>query len=364
MKIKKLFFFAIFTLLSAKVWGLEVDEKLTTRILKISESKKTVLLNRGLEDGLMVGDHAKLFLTSGVIARGIVVKASPTRSVWSIYRIVDRDQMIADKVVDLKITDALKITEDDSRQVYSRKGQGPINPKEFQGEVQTLKGLSAEEAKDLESLNLLPSQIEAGKGMGLTEDKIVEVWGLTHFNNFSVSSDFGTNGSNETSFSNIDFSLGAELYGRHGHRLLKDFSVMIFYHHSRNMISSLVGSEISNTAHKLGGGINWHFLAPPLSFGRLIGFVQGTIGSGNGQDIIKGYQEGELLKEEVLNGSLRFFSLGLGFKHYTQMGFGLRGIIDYYNRSESYIIENVDGEQNYSKVFSGVRMMLGLSYRF
>jgi len=36
--------------------------KTYTSILKVSNSKKTVLINRGAEDGLVVGDHAKFSL--------------------------------------------------------------------------------------------------------------------------------------------------------------------------------------------------------------------------------------------------------------------------------------------------------------
>ena len=43
---------------------LEIDEKLTLRILDVSDTKRTILINRGLEDGLVVGDHAKLYLSA------------------------------------------------------------------------------------------------------------------------------------------------------------------------------------------------------------------------------------------------------------------------------------------------------------
>ena len=80
------------------------------RIVKVSQSKKTILINRGVEDGLIKGDHAKFFLTVGVVARGVVVKVSPTRSVWSIYRLVNADYITDDQVMKLKITAPVKIT--------------------------------------------------------------------------------------------------------------------------------------------------------------------------------------------------------------------------------------------------------------
>ncbi len=63
--------------------ALEVDEKLTVRILKTSESKKTIMINRGTEDGLVEGDHAKFIVTAGIVARAVSVRVSPTRSLLS-----------------------------------------------------------------------------------------------------------------------------------------------------------------------------------------------------------------------------------------------------------------------------------------
>ena len=57
-------------LLMGKTLALELDEKLTTRLLKVSKSKKTILLNRGLEDGLVVGDHASHYRYGGTGSGG------------------------------------------------------------------------------------------------------------------------------------------------------------------------------------------------------------------------------------------------------------------------------------------------------
>ena len=51
-------------------YALEIDEKLTLRIVKTSDTKKTVLINRGQEDGLAKGDHAKFYLSVGCRTRG------------------------------------------------------------------------------------------------------------------------------------------------------------------------------------------------------------------------------------------------------------------------------------------------------
>ena len=97
--------------------ALEIDEKLTIRFLKVSTSKKTILINRGAEDGLVVGDHAKFYITSGVIARGVVEKVSPSRSIWSLYRLVEPNEVVEGKVLNLKIASPVKITTDVSKSI-------------------------------------------------------------------------------------------------------------------------------------------------------------------------------------------------------------------------------------------------------
>ena len=108
---------AFFFILPQTVSSLEIDEKLTIRFLRLSSTKKTVLVNRGLEDGLAVGDHARFFITKGVIARGVVVRVSPTRSVWSIYKIIDPNAIVMDEIINLKITAPVKLTDDPSKSI-------------------------------------------------------------------------------------------------------------------------------------------------------------------------------------------------------------------------------------------------------
>ena len=108
-------FYLLLILISFSASALEVDEKLTVRILKTSESKKTIMINRGIEDGLAEGDHARFLVTAGIVARAVVVRVSPTRSVWSIYRLVNADFLVNDSVMTIKITPPVKVTKDESQ---------------------------------------------------------------------------------------------------------------------------------------------------------------------------------------------------------------------------------------------------------
>jgi hypothetical protein len=105
----------IFFLVTSRAFALDLDQKLTARILGVSDTKKTVLMNKGSEMGLVDGDHALFSLPSGAIARGVLSKSSPARSVWSVYRFYDQEKLEANVAVTVKIVSAVKLTEDESR---------------------------------------------------------------------------------------------------------------------------------------------------------------------------------------------------------------------------------------------------------
>ena len=72
--------------------ALEVDRTLRFSILNFSSSKKTLLLNKGKENGLKKGDQAKFFRNEkNIIARAVLLKASSGRSLWSVFRYRNRN---------------------------------------------------------------------------------------------------------------------------------------------------------------------------------------------------------------------------------------------------------------------------------
>jgi hypothetical protein len=154
--------FMIFFLLlgsSAKTLrALEIDEKLTLRFLKVSTTKKTVLINRGAEDGLVVGDHAKFYISSGIIARGVVEKVSPSRSIWSMYRLVEPNDVTEGKVLNLKIASPVKITTDSTKSIKeeaipgSEKRSESESVKNNNTSKENAKAIDAQDMKELEEL--------------------------------------------------------------------------------------------------------------------------------------------------------------------------------------------------------------------
>lgn len=64
------------------------EEIYNVRILDV-HPQNILVLNRGLEDGMFVGAHAKMRSAEGYVARGICIKAGMLTSHWRLYRVVD-----------------------------------------------------------------------------------------------------------------------------------------------------------------------------------------------------------------------------------------------------------------------------------
>ena len=91
------------------------DLRLVGRLLSVSDSKKTILFNRGSEDGLELDVHAKFSLPEGILARALLVRISPSRSVWSIYKFYQKDKIMKNIIITAKTTPPLKLTQDVSK---------------------------------------------------------------------------------------------------------------------------------------------------------------------------------------------------------------------------------------------------------
>lgn len=74
--------------ISVQVFALDATERLKgVKILRVLE-KNVILINRGLEDGILTNDHAKLSQEAeGYSARAICIQARADMSYWKLYRI-------------------------------------------------------------------------------------------------------------------------------------------------------------------------------------------------------------------------------------------------------------------------------------
>lgn len=353
-------------LFSFTAHSLEVDEKLTIRMLRVSSTKKTILVNRGLEDGLAEGDHAKLFLTTGVFARGVVVKVSPTRSIWSLYRISSPEQIVLDKLANIKITKAVTLTDDPSKSFALESTKSgvdrlsiPLAPGANDLPNEEIDQSDKEEISALESDKVVQKDFDDLHST--IEDnsiKTLEIWTMASFNNLSASYDNPNSSTGVTSVngssSSVGLSLGAEKYFRSG--FLRPFSIDGFFHHSQANSTGSSGDEIKSSVNEFGVGGSWHFYNSLRPHNNFIGYLRGSAAMGSASASSTTYNETD--KEFVsssVSGSSTSFSFGIGGKYYTRSGFGARAIIDYYSRSEGY-------NEEVTKTVSGPRFIIGLSY--
>jgi hypothetical protein len=134
-----------------------------------------------------------------------------------------------------------------------------------------------------------------------------------------------------------------------------------FIHQSTNKASAIQGEQVTNTIFEYGIGASYHFMASPLAYNRMIAFATTTFGAGSVEDTVEFTSPTTTNQSQTYSGSSSFFSLGIGAKYYSRSGFGMRALLDYYRRSESY---NFDSDVTNTKLVAGPRLLLGLAYRF
>ncbi len=348
---------ALLMLLPNIASALEVDEKLTVRILKTSESRKTVLLNRGTEDGLVEGDHARFLVTAGIVARGMVVRVSPSRSVWSIYRLVNADYIVNDSVMTIKITPPVKVTKDDSQSliredvpVRTTSDSPPVGIPLADG-ANDLAAAGVSDDDDLRALT------EGGVSVRSLVERNMEVVGLLNIS--SLSSSTGADGVDEISGSMAQYQIGAtfEYYPQNERAWFSRFSLMGNLNLIKSDAQSYNGLTSRNDYTEFGVGVNWHPTKLPSQVGEFIPFI--TIALGYGQ--VKSTSETPA-GDTSANGTANSFAIGGGYKFYASNGFGARIIADYYMRKESY--DEDDLTSQFNRDLNGPRLQVGLSYRF
>jgi len=356
---KMIWLFLFFPLLS---FALEVDEKLTIRILKTSESKKTVMVNRGTEDGLVEGDHAKFIVTAGIVARSVCVKVSPTRSVWSVYRLVNADFIVNDSVMTLKITPAVKITKDESQALVQED-----TPSNVSGDPAKLGIPLAEGAQDL---NLTDDKMSSADLKALEDsqtpltivEKNIEIYGVLNISGLTANSKTNVGDqsfNNSQSFHQI--GLGVEYYPKNEREWFSSFSILGEFTIQKQDSQAYNGASATNDLNEFGVGLNWHPTKLPSLVNEFIPYLHAAINYGAVRSTYKaGTNPG--IPELSSSGATSGFSIGGGYKFFTHKGFGARFVADYYFRSEVY--QEDDLANSHNKKVGGPRLLVALSYRF
>jgi len=355
------------TLIPLAGYSLDIDEKLTLRILKISKSKRTILINRGIEDGLSVGDHAKFFDQSGVLARGKVAKISPTRSVWSIYRIINDNEFKQDKVLNLKITEELKLTKDKSREITPKNGvpagvavldTGDDDGKKVDDtEVMAEDKVEEEVEHFFRNMDTYPNSL--GQGRGIMNWSPWEAVGTLSYVSTSNTYEIPGQQTLENSISNFDITLGIERYFPKLQNFWRRFSFIGYLEWSSTTIENESFREGSwpQSLFGLGLGTNFHFLNDAFSFDKVIAFASLGIGFGSREFTMVAGNTAFIEETSTFS-----WNLGAGIKWYTKAGLGLRAIIEYFSRSEDSSFTVNGATPSYST--SGPRIKIGASWRF
>lgn len=355
-------------------YGLEMDEKLTLRILSISKSKKTLLINRGLEDGLVVGDHAKFFLTTGVIARGVVVKASPTRSIWAMYRLVSEDDLSNDRVMNLKISSKVKVTDDPTKVLYAeaRSDSGMDSlPKEGEEMLEVDSAAELDLGKNTNHLANPPTgQIkDFSVNMSSAKNKSIEFWSLVNVSN--LSGDYSDQSIDTGAISSqIDLAFGIEKYFPDAKSFISEISFGFFYNRRSNEAGGTI--QRLQSWNEFGIDLSYHFYNPVATYSRPVFFVNSSVGIGTATFQTTLYDPAlssdAFNDSDGLEGNSTFFSVGVGMKFLTRWNIGFMGLFDLYGSKTNFEVETTTNsvvetsELSYSLL--GPRVRFGLSYRF
>jgi len=356
------YFILLLLLLPSIAIALEVDEKLTVRVVKVSDSKKTLMINRGTEDGLVEGDHAKFIVTAGIVARGVCIKVSPTRSVWSVYRLVNADFITNDSVMSIKITPAVKITKDETQAIVQEDTPTAVTGDPANLGIPLADGAQDLSAADSKTTNADLKALEENEIPASIVEKTKEVYGFLNVSGLTsnTKTDVGDQSfNNSQSFYHI--GLGGELYAQKEREWYSHFSLVGEFSLMRENSQAHNGAAVTNELTEFGFGTNWHPTKLPSVANEFIPYLHFTFNIGTVKSTYTaGANAGE--PETSANGGTSGFSVGGGYKFYTFKGFGARMLFDYYMRTEKYK-EDTGGEV-FNKNVAGPRLMLAISYRF
>lgn len=356
-------YFFIFLLVLSQASALEVDEILTLRIIGLSQSGKTALINRGIEDGLTVGDHAKFYVSTGVVARGVVIKSSPSRSVWSLYRLVNKSYIRAEQVLKLKITPPVKITKDESKTLVTDDSSKFVTKDPRDLGIPLADGADDLDIRDKRSTNNSSNNAVWDSSSISLLSRNREVFGMLNYSSYTVktSPDIQGEDSYSSEVTNLSLKVGGEWYLKEEMNWYTRFSLLTYFAIDRTATMAHDGDFVSQRGSEFGFGLNFHPMTRPSRIHSMISYLNYTLilGSNNSDSQPGRGCTGSCTTS--IDGSVFGHSFGYGVKYYTTQGLGLRTELSYLIRGEDYT-EDEFGTA-WVKTKTGPRLLFGLSYR-
>ena len=357
LRIFILLFFAV------QAYALEIDEKLTLRIIGLSETRKTVLINRGVEDGIAQNDHAKFYVSSGVVARGVCIKTSPTRSVWSLYRLVNADFIRNEQVMKLKVTPAVKITKDESRML--------VNDDTLSSRVKDPRDLGiplADGADDLTFEQNRAQVLERGMEDSIATNllsKNKEIYGMFSYSSFSEKASPDNNLSDFSSEVNsLLLRAGGEWFFSREDNWYTRFSFAASLTYERRTMMAYQGIVVKEDSNEFGFGINLFPFKRPSEVDTLLHYFNYTFSLGSSSSSYSTGAEAGIgsRSDDAVDGSVLANSFGYGMRYYTSGGYGARILLSYYLRGDTFADDSTG--VGWIKTRVGPRVLMGLSKRF
>jgi hypothetical protein len=100
--------FCAIILVPTNVQALIWNDGFDARILKVNE-ENVMVLDRGIEDGVERGDHAKITNSLGFVARAIALRTGMMTSHWKVYRVVYPEKMSKDLTYQVRAINQHKV---------------------------------------------------------------------------------------------------------------------------------------------------------------------------------------------------------------------------------------------------------------
>ena len=342
--ILKIFIISFLIIQTRPGFCLSPGDKLHVQILDTSKTKRTILLNRGLSAGLTIEEHGNFYLDEGLIARGVAIKVSPSRSVWAIYLIYKKEHLFNKSKLQLKITNKMKLTDDKSKMLkpaINISGEEEYQLSRDAGKL--LNKMSKEEKEEFTRFEVQANN----QSQGLFENKNSDIWLIWDLDLLKTITKTN-NTSNSSNTLSLKYALGYEKYLD---KFINKASLSIFLLEEYTSTTASSNRTRENII-EIGVGPSWHFFNDPMFYGYIIGFTYAHFGIGT-----MSYKANN---KSFNSTSTNFMTLGLGFKYYLIKGLGARIMFEYISRNKKLYINKTDKTDIN---VNGLQFHLGISYR-